>query len=192
MKSAHHAIAAILLCAILILGGCITTPFTHENKPGHTDSAAETVPVDRVSETYMDIQEGQLRKSLDQTGVNVTRKGENIHLNMPGHLTFASGSYKIKPGFHNVLDSVAALLKEYKDTHINICGHTDSIGKADYNQTLSKKRAQSVARYLAARGVSSQRFSVEGLGETQPIASNKSKDGRTKNRRVEIEISPSR
>ena len=91
-----------------------------------------------------------------------------------------------------VLDSVAAVLKEYKDTHINICGHTDDIGKADYNQTLSKKRARSVASYLAVQGVSSQRFSVEGRGETQPIASNKSKVGRAKNRRVEIEISPAR
>lgn len=192
MKSLVYAIATTLLIGALILAGCITTPFPRGNKVSNTTAEGQTVAANRTSASLMDSQEAQLRKSLNQTGVDVTRNGETIHLNMPGHLTFASGSHKIKPGFHEVLNSLASVLIEYKDTRINICGHTDSVGKQSYNQTLSTIRARRVASYLAAQGIGSERFSVEGFGETKPIVSNKTKSGRAKNRRVEIEIIPIR
>ena len=192
MKSLIYAIATTILIGALILAGCITTPFLGGNKVSSTTAEGQTVAANRTSASLMDSQEAQLRKSFNKTGVDVTRNGGSIHLNMPGHLTFASGSHKIKPGFHEVLNSLARVLKEYKDTQINICGHTDSVGKQSYNRTLSTIRARRVASYLAAQGIGADRLSVEGFGETKPIASNKTKSGRAKNRRVEIEILPIR
>ena len=169
-----------------------TTPFPRGNKVSKKNAAGQTVPANRSSASLMDSQEVQLRNRLNQTGVDVSRNGQTIHLNMPGHLTFASGSHKIKPGFHEVLNSLARILVEYRDTRINIYGHTDSVGKQSYNQKLSTIRARRVASYLATQGIVSERLAVAGFGETKPLASNKTKTGRAKNRRVEIEILPIR
>jgi outer membrane protein OmpA-like peptidoglycan-associated protein len=139
---------------------------------------------------YMDYQEAKLRKKLQGTGVSVTREGDNIVLNMPGNITFDSGSAQIKPNFHEVLNSVSLVLQEYKKTYVDVAGHTDSTGSADFNQKLSEQRAMAVANYLAARKVHPDRFSVIGYGESQPIASNATASGREQNRRVEIELAP--
>jgi outer membrane protein OmpA-like peptidoglycan-associated protein len=192
MKLTAYAFATVLLGGALILGGCITTPFSSGNEVNHTATQVEIVEASFTPEASMDSQENRLRKSLDQTGVDVTRQGKSIHLNIPGHLTFAPGSFKMKPGAHAILNKVAGVFNEYPDTHINIYGHTDSVGKKSFNHTLSTRRAQSVAKYLAAQGINLERFSIEGFGETRPIASNNTKAGRAKNRRVEIEISPIR
>jgi outer membrane protein OmpA-like peptidoglycan-associated protein len=192
MKSLVYAIATTILIGALILAGCIITPFSRGNKVSNTTAEGRTVAANRTSASLMDSQEAQLRESLNRTGVDVTRNGETIHLNMPGHLTFASGSHKIKSGFNEVLNSLARVLMEYKDTQINICGHTDSVGKQSYNRTLSTIRARRVASYLAAQGIAAERLLVDGFGETKPIASNKTQSGRAKNRRVEIEILPIR
>lgn len=192
MKSIFYTLAAIVLGGTLIMGGCIKTPFIRNNNLSDSTTEVEAAEIQHAPEVNLDAQEVRLRKSLDQTGVDVTRKGESIRLNIPGNLTFSSGSYNIKPGFHEVLNSLVFVLKDYRDTRINIWGHTDSVGNADYNQALSKRRAQSVAKYLAVKGVNTERLSVEGLGETQPIATNKTKVGRAKNRRIEIDISPLR
>lgn len=139
---------------------------------------------------YMDYQDRKLRQRLQRTGVSVTREGDNIILNMPGNVTFATGSHNFNSNFYEVLDSVAIVLNEYKKTYIDVCGHTDSLGDAAYNQKLSERRGESVAAYLRSRKVHQDRFSVQGFGETQPIASNDIESGRTRNRRVEIMISP--
>ena len=85
---------------------------------------------------------------------------------------------------------MAIVLDEYERTYIDVYGHTDSIGSQKYNNKLSKRRASCVAEYLVAQGCNGQRFSIQGFGETRPIASNNGKSGRARNRRVEIEISP--
>ena len=187
MKSSKYVLTIAIVTGALVIAGCVTNPFLKGN---HKAAGGSSLTARRTSASLMDSQESQLRESLNRTGVDITRNGQSIHLNMPGHLTFASGSHKIKPGFHDVLNSLAGILKEYNDTRINVYGHTDSVGKQSYNQKLSTIRARRVASYLAAKGVGSDRFSVEGFGESKPIASNKTKTGRTKNRRVEIEILP--
>ena len=192
MKSIVYAIAATILIGALILAGCLTTHFPLGNKASNSNTEGQAVATNRTSASLMDSQEAQLRKRLNHSGVDVIRSGQTIHLNMPGHLTFSSGSHNIKPGFHEVLNSLASVLVEYKDTRINICGHTDSVGKQSYNQTLSTIRARRVASYLATQGIVSERLAVAGFGETKPLASNKTKTGRAKNRRVEIEILPIR
>lgn len=139
---------------------------------------------------YMDRQEAELRRKLQGTGVSVTRNGENIILNMPGNVTFATDSSALNPQFFDVLESVALILKEYEKTIIDVAGHTDSTGAASYNQQLSVERAQSVAQFLRTQGIDSRRIAIAGYGEQYPIASNDTASGRAQNRRVELTLSP--
>jgi outer membrane protein OmpA-like peptidoglycan-associated protein len=139
---------------------------------------------------YMDQQEAELTRQLRSTGVSVTRVGDNIILNMPGNITFASNSSDINAQFYQVLNSVAVVLKKYDKTLIDVTGHTDSTGGADLNQRLSQARAQSVAQYLIGQGTDSRRFLIRGAGPSQPVASNSTPEGRQQNRRVEIKLTP--
>jgi outer membrane protein OmpA-like peptidoglycan-associated protein len=139
---------------------------------------------------YMDQQEMKLRKQLEGTGVSVTRIGDNITLNMPGNITFAVDSSDISGNFYAILDSVALVLNEYNKTLVEVAGHTDSTGSAQYNQELSERRANSVAAYLRSRKVQGDRLMVVGAGESYPLASNDTPSGRQMNRRVEITIVP--
>jgi len=139
---------------------------------------------------YMDKEAEALRQRLRATGVSVTRSEDQIILNMPGHVTFATDSADISSSFYEVLDSVAIVLNEFEKTYVDVVGHTDSTGRAEYNQQLSVRRAQSVADYLMSREVLPERLVVTGRGQTQPIASNDTAEGRTLNRRVEIVLTP--
>lgn len=139
---------------------------------------------------YMDVQEAKLRQRLEGTGVSVTRIGNNITLNMPSSITFALNSSDLNAQFFNALNGVAMVLKEYDKTLIEVAGHTDSSGSAQYNQSLSERRAQAVASYLASQGVKQERLMTVGAGETRPIASNDTEQGRAANRRVELTIVP--
>ena len=141
---------------------------------------------------YMDTQESELRAQLQGTGVSVTRMGDRIILNMPSNVTFATDQDQVIPPFYPTLDSVALVLRKFEKTLIDVDGHTDSVGNAGYNQDLSERRANSVANYLASRGVDPRRMSAMGYGLERPIASNASESGRAQNRRVEIAISPLR
>ena len=137
---------------------------------------------------YMDHQEAELRRELEGTGVGVYRDGDQIQLIMPGNITFNTDEYNIKSSFYPVLNSVAKVLYKYKDTELEIIGHTDSVGDAGYNLRLSKDRAYSVADYLASQSINSRRLRPYGEGESQPIASNNTVGGRAQNRRVELYI----
>lgn len=139
---------------------------------------------------YMDKQEAQLRAELEGTGVSVVRNGDNITLNMPGNVTFATDSSDLSPAFFNVLNSVGKVLAEYEQTVVEVAGHTDSTGSDSYNQGLSERRATSVSTYLSGQGVIDQRLITLGMGEARPVADNSSAAGRQANRRVEITMVP--
>lgn len=139
---------------------------------------------------YMDNQEAKLRERLRGTGVSVTRMGDDIILNMPSNITFDTDQYAIKPQFYDTLNSVAIVLREFNKTLVDVTGHTDSTGSPGHNQRLSENRAGSVADYLIAQGNNPKRFEAVGLGQTDPIASNATPEGRAQNRRVEIKIVP--
>lgn len=138
----------------------------------------------------MDKSEAELRAQLQGSGVSVTRAGDQIILNMPSDITFAVDQDAVKPSFYQVLNSVSLVLQKYKQTLVDVYGHTDSSGDDQYNFDLSQRRALAVANYLSAQGVDSRRFAVTGFGETKPIASNATPAGRAQNRRVEIQLSP--
>ena len=139
---------------------------------------------------YMDQQEARLRQELAGTGVSVTRMGDNITLNMPGNVTFATDSADLSPAFFDVLNSVGKVMKEFDQTVIEVAGHTDSTGSESYNQGLSERRASSVTQYFTAKGISGQRLLTVGMGELRPVAGNDTADGRQANRRVEITMVP--
>jgi len=139
---------------------------------------------------YMDKQEAELKHRLRRAGVSVVRNGDNIMLVMASDVTFPVDGDQVNPAFYETLAAVGEVLAEFNRTTIEVSGHTDSTGKDSYNQDLSQRRAQAVAYILAQNGVMPQRMYVIGLGESRPVATNATPNGRSKNRRVEIQIIP--
>ncbi len=209
----------VLMCLVVFAGACTIDPYTGEKKTSNTAKGATVGAVagavvgaatasdkDRKKGAltgaaagaaigggvgyYMDVQEKKLRQELEGSGVRVKREGNDIHLIMPGNITFATNSFDIRSDFHPVLSSVAKVLAEFDKTVIKISGHTDSTGSSDYNQTLSEERASSVGAFLAQKGVTRGRLHAVGYGERYPIASNSSASGREQNRRVELKLEP--
>jgi outer membrane protein OmpA-like peptidoglycan-associated protein len=101
-------------------------------------------------------------------------------------VTFDTARATIQPGSEAVLGEVATLLKDHADWRFEVQGHTDNVGQAAANLTLSEGRAQAVVAWLAARGVDADRLVAKGYGDTRPVADNATEEGRAKNRRVEL------
>ena len=140
---------------------------------------------------YMDRQEAELRQQLASTGVSVSRNGDEVILNLPGNVTFPTGSAELSTRFEPVLDSIALVVAKYDQTYIDIIGFTDSTGSDELNAELSQRRAESVEDYLVERdNVLPARVIAEGRGETNPIATNTTASGRALNRRVQIYLTP--
>jgi len=139
---------------------------------------------------YMDRQQRELERQTAGTGVDVIRQGDELVLNIPSGITFASSSYAIDPQFRNTLNQVAQTLKSYEQTFIDVRGHTDSTGGDAINVPLSQNRAQSVASYLIGQGVQSARIETRGYSSSQPVGDNNTEAGKQANRRVEIKIVP--
>jgi outer membrane protein OmpA-like peptidoglycan-associated protein len=212
----RQALSAIV--SLAVLAGCTTDPFTGEKQISKTVigggiGAATGAAIGAIADKenrgrgaaigagvgvlaggavggYMDYQEKKLREKLAGTGVSVKRVGDDIYLNMPGNLTFATDHAEIRSDFYDVLNSVVLVLNEYDKTLIEITGHTDSTGSDAHNQQLSEARANSVAAYFRSQSVIPQRLITEGFGERFPIASNDTVDGRQQNRRVELRLVP--
>lgn len=139
---------------------------------------------------YQDRQEAELRRQTAGTGIDVSRDGDVIKLNLPDGVTFDFAKANLKPQFYPALDNVASTLAQYNQTIVEVSGHTDSVGSDAANQTLSVQRANSVGNYLIGKGLVRERFEIVGFGETRPVASNDTDSGRALNRRVEIRVVP--
>ena len=139
---------------------------------------------------YMDRQERELRRQTAGTGIDVVRQGDELQLNMPSGVTFATNSYTIDPQFRGTLDEVARTLASYEQTLIDVRGHTDSTGGDRINVPLSQNRAQAVASYLTSRGVQQARIETRGFASSEPVGDNNTESGKQANRRVEIKIVP--
>jgi outer membrane protein OmpA-like peptidoglycan-associated protein len=218
MKTLRAPVALVVVAATLALAGCqtmetaTTSPDYQKTRRGAAIGAAAGAVIGLLSKgdklqnamigasigglaggaigNYQDRQERKLRQQLAGTGVEVQRVGDNITLNMPGGVTFATNSADLSAQFYPVLDQVAGTLAEYNQTVIEVAGHTDSTGSAAYNKTLSERRAESVIAYMQSRGVQRQRMIPVGAGQDYPVASNDTPEGRQQNRRVEITIVP--
>lgn len=135
----------------------------------------------------MERQKREMEQATQGTGVAVTQTADNqLKLDIPSDISFAVGRSDIQPNFTRVLDRFAEGLRNNPNTDVRIVGHTDSTGTDAVNNPLSFERASSTRNYLTVRGVDGRRITVDGMGERQPIASNDTAEGRSRNRRVEI------
>lgn len=137
----------------------------------------------------LDRQAAELRRDLG-ANVGVVNTGSEIVVTMPQDILFAFDSATLRPDLRRDLQTVARSLISYPETTIFVTGHTDNVGSAAYNQTLSERRADAVASELIVNGVPSRRIVARGAGFSQPVASNATAEGRAQNRRVEIVIRP--
>ena len=139
---------------------------------------------------YMDRQEAKLRAELERTGVSVTRSGDNITLNMPGNITFATNSADLNANFFDVLNSVSLGGQRVRPDRHRGGGPYGQHRCTEYNQQLSERRARAVAAYLGTRSVLPDRIIAVGMGEGRPLATNDTDGGRQQNRRVELTLVP--
>lgn len=135
---------------------------------------------------YMDRQAEEMREDLE--GAEIERVGEGIKITFDSGILFDVDKSDLKTAARENINELSETLKKYEDTNILIEGHTDNTGAEEYNQTLSEKRAQSVADYLNSLGIDNARVQTVGYGEMQPIADNTTASGRQDNRRVELAI----
>jgi outer membrane protein OmpA-like peptidoglycan-associated protein len=134
----------------------------------------------------MDRQAKELEQNIN--GATVERVGEGIQVTFASGLLYDFDSDVVKTDARTNLRELASSLDKYPGTDVIIIGHTDDVGADSYNQGLSERRAQAAAAYLMTQGVSGARIGTRGLGESEPIASNATEDGRARNRRVEVAI----
>lgn len=135
---------------------------------------------------YMDKQAAEIERDI--AGAKVERVGEGIKITFSSGILFDVDKSDLKSQCKSELAELSRILNKYGDTNILLAGYTDSTGSEEYNLALSKRRADSVANYLVTQNVNSARFSTEGFGESQPVASNDTAAGRAQNRRVEVAI----
>jgi len=138
----------------------------------------------------LDQQEEALRRDIGNDNVQITNTGDRLIVSLPQDLLFATDSASVRPDLQQDLRAVAANLREYPQSNIQVVGHTDSDGEASYNQALSERRANAVTDILIGAGVQPARLQAIGRGESQPVASNLTPEGKAQNRRVEIVILP--
>ncbi len=135
---------------------------------------------------YMDKQAAKIREDLE--GATVERVGEGILITFDSGILFDHDSYALKAATRENLNELTPTLQKYDDTDLLILGHTDNTGTDEYNETLSERRAGSVNNYLVSQGVGGERLTNTGYGESDPVATNETVEGRELNRRVEVVI----
>ncbi|MDX1582005.1 MAG: OmpA family protein [Thermoanaerobaculia bacterium] len=131
----------------------------------------------------------QQRELEEIEGVDVTRPAEDeLAVVMENDILFDFDSHALRSTSRSTLRELSGVLVDYPETDIVVKGHTDSVGSDTYNQALSVRRARAVRDFLMSHGVVGSRISALGLGESMPVASNETVEGRQLNRRVEVEI----
>lgn len=139
---------------------------------------------------HMEEQKAQMEQAAQGSGVTVTQTQDNrIKLEIPSDISFRSGSYDIQPELRPVLDRFAETLRQYPESTLTIVGHTDNTGSEATNNQLSLNRASATRNYLVSRGVAMNRINIDGRGSHEPLADNRTVEGRAMNRRVEIFVS---
>lgn len=137
----------------------------------------------------MEEQKRAMQQATAGTGIAVTQTPDNqLKIEVPSDVSFDTNQAAIKPNFAPVLDRFAQTLRQNPATTVRIIGYTDSTGSDAINNPLSVNRAASTRDYLVARGVESNRISIDGRGSHDPIADNGTEAGRARNRRVEIYV----
>ena len=132
---------------------------------------------------YLDRQARELAELAE------TKRTENgIITNLKGDILFSSGKYDLKPEAQTNIIKIGKIISKYPEDRLKVIGHTDAQGSSEANAKLSLQRARMVYNQLIQSGVPSEHVEIIGMGEMRPIASNATPEGRSKNRRVELEI----
>lgn len=135
--------------------------------------------------------EQQLAAEIEAEMIEIQRlEDETLQVSLSNQASFDVNSSALKPAFLPALDRLGILLQKYDKTAVHVIGHTDSTGPEEYNQDLSRDRANSVARYTRNAGLDPRRVNIEGRGEFEPRDTNRTRSGRAANRRVEIYLVP--
>lgn len=143
--------------------------------------------IGNIWSSRMEQQKRQMEQATQGTGVQVTQTADNrLKLDIPADISFDTNRADIKPNFRPILDKFASGLVENPYSRVTIIGHTDSTGGDAINNPLSVNRAAHTRDYLSARGVASNRISIDGRGSHEPLVSNDTDVNRARNRRVEI------
>jgi outer membrane protein OmpA-like peptidoglycan-associated protein len=207
LRSARSSLAA-LLAAVFLVGGCSSLSNTEQGAiigagAGGAAGAAIGKATDNTAEgailgavvggaagaligQRMDKKANELDRELENA--EVERVGEGIKVTFDSGLLFDFDSAALRSNAEQNLAEFAESMKDFEETKILIVGHTDSKGPADYNQQLSERRAQSASDYLDRQGLDSGRLITTGKGESEPVATNETEEGRQQNRRVEVAI----
>lgn len=185
--------AALLAAATIFLAGCCPSGTTTGGGTAGGRTAGDAIRGAGVGgkagaaiSRHMDEQADEMRRDLRDA--TVEREGEGIRITFDSGILFETNSAELQASSKENLRNLAAVLRKYPDTDIHVEGDTDSVGTREYNQDLSERRAGTVAGFLQDLGVAGARISTVGLGETRPIATNATEEGRRRNRRVEIAI----
>lgn len=207
MKPLQNTLTAIVAASIL-LGGCKSMNKTQKGAVIGTaggavvggvigKAAGNTALGAIIGATVGGVGGALIGKKMDKQakeienrvpGAKVERVGEGIVVEFSEKILFGYDRSDLSATAEGNLDKLVSVLKEYPDTNIEVQGHTDSKGSDTYNQGLSQRRASAVATYLRNRGVNSSRITTKGYGETAPVATNDTDDGRAQNRRVNFLI----
>ena len=178
--------------AIGAVAGAIAGAIIHNNrgsgnaKRGAVIGGVVGAATGAIVGAMMDKQERELRQIQ---GVDVTRTSDDeLRVTVKNEILFDFDSASLRSSSRDELRKMADVFNKYRDTTIDVQGHTDSTGSAAYNQRLSERRASSVASYLENLGVRGSRVDAYGYGESKPKASNSTASGRQRNRRVEIYV----
>ena len=170
------------------LGAIIGSNSGHAGKGAVIGGAAGAL-IGNIWSNRMEKQKHAMEQATRGTGIQVSQTSDNrLKLDVPADVSFDTGRADIKSNFRPVLEQFANTLQDNPATTVTIIGHTDSTGGDAVNQPLSVERAARTRDYLAMRGVSPNRISIDGRGEREPVASNNDANGRARNRRVEIYV----
>ncbi len=171
------------------LVGLATGDSALERRQGALAGAVIGGGLGAIGGASLDRQEAELRQELG-SNAQIVNNGEQLIVTLPQDILFATDSATLTGGLRSDLTALASSINRYPDTTINVIGHADNTGSANYNQDLSARRAQAVSSVLIQSGVQPFRIRSIGRGEDSPIASNLTPEGRAQNRRVEITITP--
>lgn len=173
------------------IGGIIGAISGDDNKLGSAAlGAAIGAGLGGAIGSHLDKQARELEASMANDQVRIVNTGDSLVVTMPQDILFATDSATVNPGLRGDLGALSRNLLNYPNSAVEVIGHTDNVGDADYNMSLSRRRAASVASVLFENGVPSSRVVTIGRGEDAPIASNLTEAGKQQNRRVEIIIRP--
>jgi|APHM01.1.fsa_nt_gi Outer membrane protein and related peptidoglycan-associated (lipo)proteins len=204
----RHAPLAVLFAAVLLVGGCSSLSNTEKGAvigagAGAAGGAAVGKAAGGTAEgailgaviggtagaiigNRMDTKAEELDEEL--ANAEVERVGEGIKVTFDSGILFDFDSARLRDEARQNLREFAASMKDFEDTRILVVGHTDSKGPSDYNMDLSDRRAGSAEELLVSEGLAAGRIQAVGRGETEPVASNETEEGRQQNRRVEVAI----